>query len=248
MRFPRVPQQLIPLCLLFAVLIVAIVVARSFLVPPTFGERGYYRWNAVEEIRELGTSYAGYVVCAECHDDIAEAKGKANHRGLSCESCHGPAADHAEAPDEFLPEKPAGREFCALCHGYNAARPSGFPQIIPDRHHPGEPCVVCHDPHAPALPNLPDDCGACHRKIASQKSVSHHVGLSCLDCHDVLEEHVTSPSPASASKPTSRARCGRCHAEGADSPKIVPRVDLDTHGGRYLCWDCHYPHHPEASR
>lgn len=248
MRFPRIPQQLVPLLILFVALVAAIVVARHFLVPPTFGERGHYRWSAVEEAAEQEISYAGYTVCSDCHDDIAEAKSRANHRGLSCESCHGPAADHAEAPDEFLPEKPGGREFCTLCHGYNAARPSGFAQIIPDRHNPGEPCMECHDPHEPALPVAPEDCSACHRKIASQKTVSHHVSLACIDCHDVMEMHTTNPSVATASKPTSRARCGRCHAEDAESPAAIPRVDLNTHGGRYLCWDCHYPHHPEASR
>jgi hypothetical protein len=40
--------------------------------------------------------------------------------------------------------------------------------------------------------------------------------------------------------------CGTCHARGADSPPEIPRIDLATHGGTYLCWQCHYPHHPEA--
>ncbi len=24
-------------------------------------------------------------------------------------------------------------------------------------------------------------------------------------------------------------------------------IDVDTHGGRYLCWQCHYPHLPEGA-
>ncbi len=27
---------------------------------------------------------------------------------------------------------------------------------------------------------------------------------------------------------------------------IFPRIDLDTHNSRYLCWQCHYPHFPEG--
>ena len=26
----------------------------------------------------------------------------------------------------------------------------------------------------------------------------------------------------------------------------IPRIDFDTHGGTFACWDCHYQHSPEA--
>ena len=29
------------------------------------------------------------------------------------------------------------------------------------------------------------------------------------------------------------------------SDKEIPRVDMATHGERYVCWQCHYPHSPE---
>jgi ribosomal protein S27AE len=47
-------------------------------------------------------------------------------------------------------------------------------------------------------------------------------------------------------KPTSREFCGTCHSKEAKSPREIPRIDLTTHGGRYLCWQCHYPHFPES--
>ena len=37
--------------------------------------------------------------------------------------------------------------------------------------------------------------------------------------------------------------CGTCHA--ADIPD-VPQVNLRDHGEPYVCWQCHYPHYPEA--
>jgi ribosomal protein S27AE len=47
-------------------------------------------------------------------------------------------------------------------------------------------------------------------------------------------------------KPAGREFCAKCHGREAASPPEIPRIDLASHGGRYLCWDCHYPHSPEA--
>jgi ribosomal protein S27AE len=47
-------------------------------------------------------------------------------------------------------------------------------------------------------------------------------------------------------KPTTRESCGRCHSPEAQSPAQSPRVDLASHGERYVCWQCHYPHLPEV--
>ena len=244
----RIPQQLIPLAVIFAVAITGLIVARQLLVPETFGKYGHYRAAAVGEIAEQEIVYAGAQACFECHDDVAEAKAESNHQTVSCEVCHGPAAAHIEEPDEFTPEAPRGRGKCPLCHGYNPARPSGFPQILPELHNPGKACMTCHDPHAPILPHAPENCSACHRQIASEKMVSHHTTLECTVCHQTPEEHLSSPAAFPAERPRSNDLCGTCHDRGADSPREIPRIDLSTHGERYLCWECHYPHHPEAAR
>lgn len=242
----RIPQQYLPVALIFLLTIAALVFARELFVPETFGDIGHYRAESVNEIASLPIVYAGVEACYDCHDDISETKQRSNHRGVSCEVCHGPAAQHVEAPDEYTPGAPRGRGYCPLCHGYNPSRPSGFPQIIAQVHNPGKPCMTCHDPHNPLLPHTPEECSACHREIARQKMVSHHTGLQCTRCHDVPREHLDSPRLNRPEKPTSRAFCGQCHARGATSPKQIPRIDIESHGQRYLCWDCHYPHHPEA--
>ena len=247
MNLSRIPQQIIPLIVIFALAIVALVVARQMLVPASFGEYGHYRADAVDEVASQEILYAGAQVCNDCHDDIMEMKQGSYHKGLSCEVCHGPAAEHAEAPDEFTPSAPRGRGYCPLCHGYNPSRPLGFPQILPNMHNPGKACMTCHNPHAPKLPHAPEDCSACHREIASSKMVSHHTTVECQTCHIVPKDHWKDPRSVRAEKPTDIATCGQCHETGADSPKIIPRIDIETHGGRYLCWDCHYPHHPEAT-
>jgi ribosomal protein S27AE len=132
-----------------------------------------------------------------------------------------------------------------LCHGYNPSRPTGFPQIDPVTHNPLKPCISCHNPHAPEPPHTPEECGACHGQIARTKAVSHHADLPCTRCHETNQQHKIAPLTSRPTKPVARAFCGQCHAPDAKSDKDIPRVDMASHGERYVCWQCHYPHSPE---
>lgn len=248
MKLPKIPQQIISLCVLFFLLFGSFMIFRHFFVPPTFGLYGHYRAKAVDEIVKKETKYAGYETCAECHEDIYNLKAKSYHRNVSCEVCHGPSKAHAEDPTGVKPEIPHDRSQCAICHNYNPARPTGFPQIIANQHNPGKFCTQCHQPHNPTLPHTPGECSACHREIANQKMVSPHASLECTTCHEVPPEHLTNPRAFEVKKPQTKEFCGQCHAKDASSPAEIPRIDMQTHGGRYLCWDCHYPHNPEAKR
>lgn len=247
MNISNFPKQLIPVIILIIIGLAALIVARQMLVPESFGKYGHYRADAVDEIAALELAYAGYQACYDCHDEIYDQKMTSNHKGVACEACHGPAAQHIEAPDEFTPRVPRGRGFCPVCHGYNPSRPSGFPQIIVEMHNPGKACMSCHNPHDPLLPHAPETCSACHREIANKKMVSHHTNVACQECHEVSEDHLTSPRFARADRPRSIDVCGKCHARGADSSREIPRIDMESHTQRYFCWDCHYPHHPEAN-
>jgi hypothetical protein len=247
MFWNRFPKQFIPLTIIFIMAVAALVLARAFLVPESFGKYGHYRADAVEEIAALPVVYAGAKACGDCHDDIVSLKGGSHHQGVACEACHGPAAAHTENPDEVKPQIPQGRGHCPICHGYNPSRPSGFPQIMPDRHNPGRPCIACHNPHSPTLPSAPEECAACHREIANDKMVSPHTMLACAQCHTVPVEHLTSPRIARAEKPTDKSTCAQCHSRVGGKKLVAPIVDFETHGAGYLCWDCHYPHHPEAN-
>jgi len=240
------PQQVTRLGIAFVALAIVFVAVRQRLVPDTFGEAGHYRAAAVDSSAAQPLQYAGHDACPLCHRPIAEKRSGSNHSGVSCEVCHGPAAEHVAAPGSVKPPAPRERGFCPLCHGYNASRPSGFPQIDPVAHNPTVPCMMCHDPHAPEPPVIPGECRACHGQIASQKAVSHHATLPCLTCHDAPDEHKASPRTVRPDKPSSRDFCGGCHAEGAVSPSYIPKIGMATHGEGYLCWQCHYPHHPEA--
>jgi len=245
-RPPRVPQQVTHLLVVFGIAVAGLIAARILLVPPTFGEIGHYRAAAVAEIGALPIKFAGREACADCHPDIAATHTTARHQTVACESCHGPAAAHTGDPVEIKPIVPRERNFCQRCHGYDPSRPTGFPQIEPISHNPMRPCVECHAPHAPEPPTLPSTCGACHGEIARLKAVSHHAMLECTTCHETPDEHRDTPRLVRPEKPRDREFCGRCHAPGATSPAQIPRVDPATHGGRYLCWQCHYPHYPEV--
>jgi ribosomal protein S27AE len=48
-----------------------------------------------------------------------------------------------------------------------------------------------------------------------------------------------------ATIPAEREFCGKCHSQDSQI-KELPKVDLATHGEKYLCWQCHYPHMPEV--
>lgn len=244
------PQQIKRLILVFALLVAGFLAARHFLVPPTFGTLGHYRAAGIDSVASLPVHYAGARACAECHDDVVAEKASSRHAGVACEVCHGPAAKHAEDPDSGVPPAPRDRSKCPLCHGFNPSRPTGFPQIDPQTHNPGKPCITCHKPHQPVPPNVPGECSACHGQVAMTKALSAHAPLACTRCHETPEEHKVNPRLVVAGKPRSRELCGQCHAEDAQPPAeitiAVPRISMESHGNALVCWQCHYPHHPEA--
>lgn len=239
----RIPQQVPRLALVFVAAVAALVIARSLLVPESFGDSGHYRAAALDLVASHPIKYAGQRECGVCHSDVAETKADGNHRGLSCEVCHGPAAAHTNAPMDVKPTIPRGRDQCTLCHAYNPSRPTGFAQIDSVAHNPRMPCQGCHTPHAPVPPVTPRACSACHGQISTQLSVSHHAALECTTCHEAPPAHRENPRLVRPSKPTSRSFCGGCHAGGLAD---IPQISLDSHNSGYLCWQCHYPHHPEA--
>lgn len=240
------PDQVKRLLIVVVIMAAIVVGIRGYFIPESFGEYGHYRAVSVDSIAALGIHYAGHQACVDCHDDIYELKDNSYHRTVNCEACHGPAAEHAETGGDVEPLMPRDRGYCTLCHIYNPAKPTGFPQIDPIAHNPGKRCISCHDPHAPAPPDVPEECSACHASISRTKALSPHAPLSCTDCHTAPEDHKSNPRLKRASKPTRREDCGKCHAQKAGSEKYIPRIDMETHGEQYLCWQCHYPHFPEV--
>jgi len=240
------PDQVKRLLFIFLALFIGWLIIREQLVPATFGELGHYRTAAVDSNAALPIFYVGQAECVSCHEDVGDLKRESHHSNVSCEVCHGPGVEHLEDPVTNQLFQPKERGLCILCHSYSASKPTGFPQIDPMLHNPVDPCMNCHEPHDPETPQTPQECGACHGEIARTKSVSHHASLACTRCHETQEIHKINARAAIPGKPQSRSFCGGCHDETADSPKHIPRVDLESHGNGELCWQCHYPHYPEV--
>ncbi|HGY55956.1 MAG TPA: hypothetical protein ENK44_09655 [Caldithrix abyssi] len=242
----NLPEQIRRLSVVAVILFALPLVVRQLLIPTDFGKYGHYRASALDEIVSQEIHYAGRELCNECHDDVVEVKYNGYHKTLTCEVCHGPAFAHTE-DDAIELEAPRKRSYCPTCHEYLPSRPSGFPQIISARHNSRKACIKCHDPHDPKPPETPRECKACHAEISYTKAVSKHVDIPCTRCHQTPEEHKIRPREVLPSKPHNREFCGSCHALDAESSEDIPRIDLFEHERRYNCWQCHYPHLPEAN-
>ncbi len=242
--FRKVPDAVIRLAVVVGVLIAVIVTVLS-LLPPELTRRDLQKATAIQLVAAQEAKYAGAPACADCHTEEYTIKKDGYHRNVSCETCHGAAREHTENPVEFKPPAPRDRSFCPTCHAYNASRPRGFPQINPVTHNPMKPCIACHKPHDPKPPTVPGECTACHADIERTKVVSPHALLDCTVCHVAPEQHKVSPRTMKPTKPSAREFCAQCH--GKDSKvEGPPKVDVSTHGEKYLCWQCHYPHMPEV--
>jgi hypothetical protein len=146
MRRLRMPPQIFRLVLLTLGIVGSYLVARAFLTPPSFGQYGWYRGAALEELAARPPVYAGKQACDECHSDILRKLAGDAHKTLSCEACHGVSRAHAENPD-VLPVKLTGSH-CIRCHEANPSRPAWFKQIVVKDHY-GSKCAECHIPHQP---------------------------------------------------------------------------------------------------
>ena len=98
------------------------LVARSVIVPPSFGHYGHYRAAAIQDIRRQPMHFAGQQVCAGCHPDEVEERNKDKHRTVACEACHGPSSAHAESAGEEKHPLLDATVLCRSCHEADAAK------------------------------------------------------------------------------------------------------------------------------
>lgn len=171
-RYLKLPPQILRLVLLTLGIVGTYLVARAILTPPSFGQYGWYRGAALEELASREPVHAGKKSCDECHSDVLQKLAKGEHKTLSCEACHGISRDHAENPDikaGFIKSKtttsqqqvvtPEGEtkavvlegftgHHCNRCHEANPSKPAWFKQVVLKEHYTGK-CTECHVPHHP---------------------------------------------------------------------------------------------------
>ena len=151
MRLLPLPPQITRLVLLTVGIVGSYLVARYCLTPQSFGQYGWYRGDALNEIASREPVFAGRKSCLECHSDIFKKLLAAEHKGLSCEGCHGVSMAHTENPDnsQLNPQK-MEMSACIRCHEANPSRPKWMHQIASRTHWPGQKCIDCHQPHQPS--------------------------------------------------------------------------------------------------
>ena len=242
----RIPEQIRRLFIPFFIIIIGYLFTRWVLVPPDFGLLGHYRASSITTNMQKEIRYAGAEACTECHDQIVATKNKDTTRGLPVKRATVPVRPTYRILKNFKPAVTRTRTLCLLCHEYLPTRPTGFPQVISDSHNPTKPCISCHRPHEPRPPKPLKKCEACHAKVQRVLTLSNHSNLDCTSCHETPAQHYTQPTAYPPKRMQNRQVCLRCHDKTTSGPQEIPRIDGATHGGKYLCWQCHYPHMPEA--
>lgn len=141
---------------LLAVGLVGAVLVRSLLVPETFGRDGHYRAAAIDEIVAKEPVYLGSTTCVECHKEKVAEHAKGKHKGINCETCHGPATGHlTQAKTRVHMEVVKTEDLCLTCHRKIVGKPAGFPAIDLEEHRKKREfdkdtkCLDCHASHKP---------------------------------------------------------------------------------------------------
>lgn len=144
--------------LVLFIVVVAVTLGRTFLVPRSYGMYGPYRYDNVAEQASIRPPlHGGASSCSACHAERAQELSGGVHKTVSCEACHAPLGLHVrdgKAVEKMKVDRTFG--LCAKCHRKIVGRPDAFPQIALDQHQDGEAtkgkaCLGCHDPHSPKL-------------------------------------------------------------------------------------------------
>ena len=168
-----------------------------------------------------------------------------SHAGVTCESCHGPAAQHARYWNDevVLPDDPilsmgglspaAVQDLCLSCHTEAEPSAPGF--------RPGDDFLEFYDPTLLDDEERLDPTGRPVELVYdgvpfSVSRCAIEGRLTCLSCHDPhggpYRAQLTAP-------PGSDALCADCHEDLVAGAAAHSRHDPKLPGGR--CTDCHMP-------
>ncbi len=173
----------------------------------TTGGKNQYNWETGEWV-DYHTDEMKPFSCGSCHTTGYRPEGTAfettfpgvtgdfSHINITCEACHGPAAEHVAAPSSSNITIDLSAAGCGACHtrGSNdtvALASGGF-----IRHHEQYPeqlnsphsflrCTDCHDGHVGRYQGVRTACETCHPAEAVEYAGSSMdaKGVNCVDCH-----------------------------------------------------------------
>lgn len=172
---------------LFILAFLIFLVARHYIVPPSFGQYGHYRGAAMGEIAAHEVKFAGHETCEACHADVAEKKAAGKHAKLHCEACHGALVQAVAAPQGPPP---------GLYQRLVAFMVSNGPKPAALIHHADDPTGV-----KPVLPDTAVLCARCHTASAAKPKgfpqvvpADHSNGLPCNTCHQPHSPGMDAPT------------------------------------------------------
>lgn len=213
--------------------------------------------QAEAERTHAAGEYIGDTECLSCHDSFEKGyAGSPHHRaadprtpaaGKGCESCHGPAGQHADDPvlHPILNLKTASvaqvNGACATCHK------GGEHALWDGSAHESRnvSCVSCHSIHSPqsadaSLKGKSEQalCATCHRDKVAKLDRSGHMPvregkMECSTCHN---PHGSSNVKLLQKGGSVAEMCTSCHADKR-GPYLWEHAP-----GRDGCVTCHDPH------
>lgn len=206
------------------------------------------------------SEYVGADTCKTCHEEIFNGLQKTRHwanllktkggaAAHSCETCHGPGAEHVNGGGDkakiftfknVSPETISDR--CLTCHAGKQEH-SGFKQSAHAAN--GVSCISCHSPHFAKeqrkllVEKQPALCYGCHTETKADFSMPfrHRVNeglVRCTDCHNVHGSPLSRSLRASSEQDQT---CFRCH-RNLQGPFVFEHVPVKTEG----CSACHQVH------
>ena len=223
--------------------------------------------QAAKPTQKVASSqYVGADTCKTCHEDIFNSLQKTRHwnsllktkegdEAHSCETCHGPGAEHVNGGGDktkifvFKDQAPdVISKRCLSCHSLKQEHANFLRSAHADA---GVSCISCHSPHFAKeqrrllVEKQPQLCYGCHtdQKADFSKPFRHRVNeglLKCTDCHNV---HGTATPRSLRVAEEQDAVCFKCH-RNLQGPWVFEHPPMKTQG----CTSCHLPHGSVNSR
>jgi hypothetical protein len=160
--------------------------------------------------------------CLGCHTTVPLAARDAVapaglDRGIGCERCHGPGANHALAAKAKLPDLmialPSGARaseitrLCGQCHRPPSAAAADPLSASAVRFQAATlPLSACYDPASSRL-----TCVTCHDPHAATVPSPAHFDRKCLECHATPNGAAAAPPIAKSCPVNAAADCVSCH-------------------------------------
>ncbi|HZR17741.1 MAG TPA: multiheme c-type cytochrome [Verrucomicrobiae bacterium] len=200
--------------------------------------------------------------CLPCHtvgfgkpSGFSSAAATPQLEGVQCESCHGPAGNHAANPDDptSRPRVEIASTVCGGCHA-EIIGPHSFAGVAP---HPPTYEEWKSSPHSSVVEDMNptnriDSCGRCHSGTARWTMLEGkplpagdaNLGIQCINCH---EPHSKTANPHQLYNPLASTNDYSITTSGTLAAQYNPYINVcaQCHNHRGASWtsSSRAPHH-----